>query len=90
MYSRYVSGFTLTIFYHLLRRKICFAHHFVVLLTTNLANNSIIDKKILPLGVGGLSGPYWTRTSDPIDVNDVLYRLSHATIVVSETHIYYI
>ena len=24
------------------------------------------------------------------DVNDVLYRLSHANIVVSETHIYYI
>ena len=25
-------------------------------------------------------GLYWTRTSDPIDVNDVLYQLSHATI----------
>lgn len=24
-------------------------------------------------------GLYWTRTSDPIDVNDVLYQLSHAT-----------
>ena len=35
-------------------------------------------------------GDSWTRTNDPIDVNDVLYRLSHATIVVSETHIYYI
>ena len=31
---------------------------------------------------GGLSfgGAYWTRTSDPIDVNDVLYQLSQRTI----------
>ena len=29
------------------------------------------------LGFGGL---YWTRTSDPIDVNDVLYQLSQQTI----------
>ena len=26
-------------------------------------------------------GLYWTRTSDPIDVNDVLYQLSQQTIV---------
>ena len=26
-------------------------------------------------------GPYWTRTSDPIDVNDVLYQLSQRTLV---------
>ena len=26
-----------------------------------------------------LCGDSWTRTNDPIDVNDVLYRLSHAT-----------
>ena len=25
-------------------------------------------------------GDSWTRTNDPIDVNDVLYRLSHATL----------
>ena len=25
-------------------------------------------------------GAYWTRTSDPIDVNDVLYQLSQSTI----------
>ena len=25
-------------------------------------------------------GDSWTRTNDPIDVNDVLYRLSHATV----------
>ena len=24
-------------------------------------------------------GLYWTRTSDPIDVNDVLYQLSQQT-----------
>ena len=28
-------------------------------------------------------GDSWTRTNDPIDVNDVLYRLSHATIYVN-------
>ena len=28
------------------------------------------------------SGDSWTRTNDPIDVNDVLYRLSHATTSV--------
>ena len=28
-----------------------------------------------------LCGDSWTRTNDPIDVNDVLYRLSHATTV---------
>ena len=27
-----------------------------------------------------LRGLYWTRTSDPIDVNDVLYQLSQQTI----------
>ena len=27
-------------------------------------------------------GDSWTRTNDPIDVNDVLYRLSHATIAL--------
>jgi hypothetical protein len=26
-------------------------------------------------------GAYWTRTSDPIDVNDVLYQLSQSTIL---------
>ncbi len=28
---------------------------------------------------GSRSGLYWTRTSDPIDVNDVLYQLSQQT-----------
>ena len=27
-------------------------------------------------------GDSWTRTNDPIDVNDVLYRLSHATMYI--------
>ena len=31
----------------------------------------------------GGSGDSWTRTNDPIDVNDVLYRLSHATIYLN-------
>ena len=29
---------------------------------------------------GSRRGLYWTRTSDPIDVNDVLYQLSQQTI----------
>ena len=33
-----------------------------------------LDLKGLPGG-----GLYWTRTSDPIDVNDVLYQLSQQT-----------
>ena len=33
-----------------------------------------LDLQGLPSG-----GDSWTRTNDPIDVNDVLYRLSHAT-----------
>ena len=32
--------------------------------------------RLNPAGLGGL---YWTRTSDPIDVNDVLYQLSQQT-----------
>ena len=35
-----------------------------------------VDFQRLPLG-----GDSWTRTNDPIDVNDVLYRLSHATML---------
>ena len=41
-------------------------------------------KKILAaLDFQGLrcGGDSWTRTNDPIDVNDVLYRLSHATML---------
>ena len=34
-----------------------------------------LDLQRLPGG-----GLYWTRTSDPIDVNDVLYQLSQQTI----------
>ena len=30
--------------------------------------------------VRACGGDSWTRTNDPIDVNDVLYRLSHATL----------
>ena len=40
-----------------------------------------MDKKKEALDLQGLQsgGDSWTRTNDPIDVNDVLYRLSHAT-----------
>ena len=34
---------------------------------------------------GGFGGLYWTRTSDPIDVNDVLYQLSQQTITILVT-----
>ena len=42
------------------------------------------DKKVEALDLQGLpsGGDSWTRTNDPIDVNDVLYRLSHATTSV--------
>ena len=34
-----------------------------------------------PLKQQRARGLYWTRTSDPIDVNDVLYQLSQQTII---------
>ena len=37
-------------------------------------------RKALDLqGLFEFGGLYWTRTSDPIDVNDVLYQLSQQT-----------
>ena len=43
------------------------------------------DKKVEALDLQGLpsGGDRWTRTNDPIDVNDVLYRLSHATVYIN-------
>ena len=40
------------------------------------------DKKKEALDLQGLQGggDSWTRTNDPFDVNEVLYRLSHATL----------
>ena len=35
-------------------------------------------------GLYGFGGAYWTRTSDPIDVNDVLYQLSQSTMDLCE------
>ena len=32
-----------------------------------------------PLRESFFGGLYWTRTSDPVDVNDVLYQLSQQT-----------
>ena len=45
-------------------------------------------KKKQALDLQGLAsgGDSWTRTNDPIDVNDVLYRLSHATICENRWH----
>ncbi len=37
-------------------------------------------KKILRLSTEDSGGRNRTRTCDPIDVNDVLYQLSHATM----------
>ena len=37
-------------------------------------------KKILRLSAEDSGGRNRTRTCDPIDVNDVLYQLSHATM----------
>ena len=44
-----------------------------------------MDKKKQALDLQGLAlgGDSWTRTNDPIDVNDVLYRLSHATVYIN-------
>ena len=38
-----------------------------------------IRKTLQVLSCKVYGGDSWTRTNDPIDVNDVLYRLSHAT-----------
>ena len=40
-------------------------------------NPSLIGTRFRLFWCGGL---YWTRTSDPIDVNDVLYQLSQQTM----------
>ena len=37
-----------------------------------------------------LRGLYWTRTSDPIDVNDVLYQLSQQTVLIAFPTEFYI
>lgn len=41
--------------------------------------SATIMKKSPTFADRGLRGLYWTRTSDPIDVNDVLYQLSQQT-----------
>ena len=43
--------------------------------------NPFFKKK--KFGLYWFGGLYWTRTSDPIDVNDVLYQLSQQTISIS-------
>ena len=51
-----------------------------ILCTANEYPRARVKRKrslISQASLGG--GDSWTRTNDPIDVNDVLYRLSHAT-----------
>ena len=54
-------------------------------ITTGLTASGVYTrekaKKVEVLDLQGLpcGGLYWTRTSDPIDVNDVLYQLSQQT-----------
>ena len=40
------------------------------------------EKPLIYKGFPGVGGRNRTRTCDPIDVNDVLYQLSHATLTV--------
>ena len=42
-----------------------------------------IRKTLQVLSCKVYGGDSWTRTNDPIDVNDVLYRLSHATVYIN-------
>ena len=46
----------------------------------NESQNKMLRDKSRSILIGGL---YWTRTSDPIDVNDVLYQLSQQTVLCS-------
>ena len=47
-----------------------------------MTGKQVLGKKTEALILQGLPhrGLYWTRTSDPIDVNDVLYQLSQQTV----------
>ena len=40
-------------------------------------------KSLISQGLSWVGGRNRTRTCDPIDVNDVLYRLSHATVYIN-------
>ena len=53
--------------------------------TPSCVHKNMITAKEKTLEYQGFSsgGLYWTRTSDPIDVNDVLYQLSQQTISMS-------
>ena len=56
-----------------------------------LRNTELGDnEKTHPLLDGLFCGDSWTRTNDPIDVNDVLYRLSHATLYVNRFLSYHV
>ena len=49
------------------------SRHFAYLLQTKKKLEGFCCKP------SSFSGDSWTRTNDPFDVNEVLYRLSHAT-----------
>ena len=59
-----------------------------------IRNSEQITRKRPPTSGRSFScGLYWTRTSDPIDVNDVLYQLSQQTIgtgVIIPTHFFFV
>ena len=57
-------------------------HHRKTLQPGDFEHPGGAGKKMEALDLQGLPGGglYWTRTSDPIDVNDVLYQLSQQTI----------
>ncbi len=50
-----------------------------------IENGKSENEKTLDFQGFSLGGLYWTRTSDPIDVNDVLYQLSQQTITILVT-----
>ena len=60
-------------------------HHRKTLQPGDFEHPGGAGKKMEALDLQGLPGGglYWTRTSDPIDVNDVLYQLSHATVYIN-------
>ena len=59
--------------------SLLFAFHLHSISRKNNPNLSSTRKKF---GLVLHGGAYWTRTSDPIDVNDVLYQLSQSTVIL--------
>jgi hypothetical protein len=67
---------SLQIFFDLPLREVSIYPKIVHINSTSLKNSlATFLSKVAKL----FGGAYWTRTSDPIDVNDVLYQLSQST-----------